>query len=431
MGQAHLRVEPRRRLKKGEMMSPYLDLNKDLTPQQIDLKGQAHRFAEEVLRPASIKLDAVADPEDVIKPDSILWDVFRSAYELGYHSQGLPESLGGVNLSPLERHIVSEEMGWGSADFSIALGVAAFPFALAAGSGNPELIREYVVPFSQDRQAKYIGCWAVSEPERGSDAVYVGDGLGRRPGFCFEANAKLDGDEWVISGQKAAWVSNGTIATHALAFLCVDPSLGMAGTGIAFVPLDLAGVSRGRPLNKLGQRALNQGEIFFDNVRIPKSYMLVEPAGYPYAAERILAGANSGMGATFTGVARAAFEEALAYCKQRVQGGKPLCEHQLVQKKLFDMFVKVESARALSRAVMIYNATSKPPATRYSIAAKVYCTEVAFEVASDAVQLFGGMGLCKELLVEKLFRDARTAMIEDGSNEVLSLAAAGQLIHKY
>jgi len=412
-------------------VSTYLDLNKDLTPQQIALKEQVHRFAEEVLRPASVKLDAVADPEEVIKPDSILWDVLRTAYELGYHAQGLPEVLGGANLAPLERHIVAEEMGWGSADFSIALGVAAFPFTMAAMSGNQELMRDYVVPFSQDRQAKYVGCWAITEPQHGSDVGAMGAELARQPEIHFDTNAKPDGDEWVINGQKSAWVSNGTIATHALTFLCVDPSLGMAGSGIAFIPLDLPGVSRGRPLNKLGQRALNQGEIFFDNLRIPRSYMLVQPAGYPWTFEVVLAAANAGMGATFTGVARAALEEALAYCKQRVQGGKPLCEHQLVQKKLFDMFIKVESARAFSRAAMIYNATTMPPATHYSIASKVYCTQVAFEVASDAVQLFGGMGLCKELLVEKLFRDARASMIEDGSNEVLALAGATQLIQKY
>ena len=116
-------------------MSTYLDLNKDLTPQQIALKEQVHRFADEVLRPAAVKLDAIADPEEAIKPDSVLWKTLRTAYELGYHAQGLPEALGGANLSPLERHIVNEEMGWGSADFSIALGVAAFPFAMAAMSG--------------------------------------------------------------------------------------------------------------------------------------------------------------------------------------------------------------------------------------------------------------------------------------------------------
>jgi alkylation response protein AidB-like acyl-CoA dehydrogenase len=235
----------------------------------------------------------------------------------------------------------------------------------------------------------------------------------------------------VINGQKAAWVSNGTIATHACTFLSVDPGEGVAGGGVAIIPLDLPGISRGKPLNKLGQRGLNQGEIFFDNVRLPKHYMVVQPPAYPFIIDGILATANAGMAAVFTGVARAAFEEALTYCRERVQGGKPICEHQLVQKQLFDMFIKVESARALSRAAMTYNATTIPPATQYSIAAKVYCTQAAFEVSSDAIQLHGGYGLAKEFLVEKLFRDARASMIEDGTNEVLTLAGARKLIDSY
>ena len=149
---------------------------------------------------------------------------------------------------------------------------------------------------------------------------------------------------------------------------------------------------------------------------------------YNMVGDMILAGANSGMGAVFTGVARAAFEEAMAYCKQRVQGGKPLCEHQLVQRKLFDMFTKVESARYLSRAAIVYNSVTMPPVSMYSVASKVHCTQVAFEVASDAIQLLGGYGLSKDFLVEKLFRDARASLIEDGANDVLALGGAWQLI---
>ncbi len=200
---------------------------------------------------------------------------------------------------------------------------------------------------------------------------------------------------------------------------------------MAIVPLDLPGVSRGKPLNKIGQRGLNQGEIYFDNVRLPKHYMVVQPPAYPFIIDGILATANAGMSAIFTGVARAAFEEALIYCRERVQGGRPICEHQLVQKQLFDMFIKVESARALSRGAMTYNATTIPPATQYSIAAKVYCTQAAFEVSSDAIQLHGGYGLAKDFLVEKLFRDARASMIEDGTNEVLTLAGARKIIDQY
>jgi alkylation response protein AidB-like acyl-CoA dehydrogenase len=343
----------------------------------------------------------------------------------------LPESLGGVSLSPLARHIYAEEMGWASADFAISLGVAPFPFNFAAMGGSPRLTDEIVRPFAEDRGAKYIGCWAITEPRHGSDSLYVGSGQFTRPETAFDLFARQDGDDWIINGQKSAWVSNGTIATHALTFLGVDRSRGSAGSAVAIIPLNLPGVTRGRPLDKLGQRALNQGEIYFDEVRIPGDYMLVPTEAYPFIIESVLAGANAGMGAIFTGVARAAFEEALSYTRQRVQGGTAICEHQAVQLKLMDMFVRIEAARQLSRAAMGYNSETVPPALQYSVASKVFCTQAAFSVASDAVQLHGGIGLAKGVLVEKLLRDARASMIEDGTNEVLSLGAARRVIDSY
>ena len=411
-------------------MTTYLELNKQLTFDESNIKEQVHRFGVEVLRPAAAALDPLT-PEQVIAGGSPLWDAFRKAYELGFHSSGLPEAFGGVNLSPLARHIYAEEMGWASADFAIALGVAPFPFNFAAIGGNPALIDEIVRPFAEDREARYVGCWAITEPQHGSDSLLVGDAQFSRPETAFDLNAREDGDEWVINGQKSAWVSNGTIATHALTFLGVDRSRGSAGSAVAIIPLDRPGVTRGKPLDKLGQRALNQGEIFFDEVRIPRHHMLVPTQAYPFIIESVLAGANAGMGAIFTGVARAAFEEALAYSRGRVQGGAPICEHQAVQLKLMDMFVRVEAARQLSRAAMAYNSQTSPPALQYSVASKVFCTEAAFTVSSDAVQLHGGIGLAKGMLVEKLFRDARASMIEDGTNEVLSLAAARRVIDSY
>ena len=143
--------------------------------------------------------------------------------------------------------------------------------------------------------------------------------------------ARKDGDSFVISGQKAAWVSNGTIATAAALFTAVDMGDGQPGNGAFLVPLDDPGVSRGKPLDKIGQRALNQGEIFFDGVRIPANYMVVPPQMYPIAADMVLTQANGGMGVTFVGVARAALELAVDYAKERVQGGVPIIEHQSVK----------------------------------------------------------------------------------------------------
>jgi len=414
----------------------YLDLNLQLTPTQIALKEETHRFAAEIARPASVALDKLADPQDVIKPDSVFWDVWRKHYELERHLAGMPEELGGANLTGLDMHIMAEEMGWGSVDFAIGLGACGMPFSMgllaSQMSGNQRLMDEIVMPYVKDREAKYIGCWAITEPQHGSDTA--GASLPEymsNPAISLDTHGKRDGDDWLINGAKAAWVSNGTIATHAMVHFAVDRSKGPASTAIGLIPLDLPGISKGKPLNKIGQRALNQGEVFFDNVRIPDYYVFVPPELYPFAGDMILATANGGMGSTFTGLARAAFEEAMSYCKQRIQGGKPLCEHQLVQRKLFDMFIKVESARQLSRAVLTHNADAMPPLSRYGVASKVYGTQVAFEVASDAVQLFGGMGLSKECLVEKLFRDARAGLIEDGANDTLALAATRSLIDNF
>jgi len=406
-------------------METYLELETRLPDEYRTLKENVHRFAKEVVRPTAAALDQLADPQEVIASGSVLWTFLKKAYRLGYHAAGIPSELGGLGLNGLGMHIFLEEMGWGGADLALTLGVASFPFAALAATGNRELIDKFVKPFVEDREARFIGCWPVTEPQHGSDwatALFGGDG---EPDMSGHVVAQREGDSYVINGQKAAWVSNGTIATHGLVILIADPSRGpIMGRGVAFVPLDLPGVSKGKPLNKLGQRALNQGEIFFDNARIPRHYMLVAPDKPAELVSARGGGPNGAVGAVFTGVARAALEAAIDYCKNRIQGGKPISEHQLVQKRLFEMFTKVEACRLLSRAAMTYNSEAAIPAMEYAIASKTFCTQAAFEVASDALQLFGGNGLSKEYPVEKLFRDARAALIEDGTNEVLSLVGA-------
>ncbi|MBU3917564.1 acyl-CoA/acyl-ACP dehydrogenase [bacterium] len=404
-------------------MSTYLDLNFDLTAEQIAIKDETHKFAKEVLRPASIELDKLEDPEEVIK-SPIFWNVMKKGYKLGYHTIFIPDTWGGIGLDPLEVHIVLEELGWGSVDFTIGLGVSCFPAFMASMLPTDRLADEIIKPLCDNTDASIVGCWGITEPEHGSDTLSPGTPDFHNPGITGQTTAYLDGDEWVIQGQKSAWVSNGTIATHSLVYLTIDGSMGMAGGGIAIVPLNLPGVKKGKPLNKMGQRALNQGEIYFDKVRIPKDYMLVDPESYEAMLDITLATANASMGAIFTGLARAAYEEALKYTKQRIQGGKALFEHQLIKHKLFNMFMKIEAARQLSRAALVYNMNNTPPLTEYSIASKVFCTNTAFEVCSEAVQLFGGNGLSKEYPIEKFFRDARAGMIEDGANDSLMLTAA-------
>ncbi len=406
---------------------PYLDLDLTLTDEQQALKRASHEFARDVVRPASIALDALPSPQSVIE-SPVFRRVLGQAFELGYHTILISDVYGGMGLSPLEVHLVLEELGWGSAGLAATIGASCFPAFMGGIAPEQRIIDEIITPFATCKDASVIGCWAITEPDHGSDMLVHGTPHFEDPRCAGRVRAVRKGDEWIISGQKAAWVSNGTIASHALVYLTIDPSKGPAGGGIAVVPLDQPGVSRGRPLDKMGQRDLNQGAIHFDEARIPAEYMLVEGESYPAMLDVTLASANAAMGAMFTGVARSASELALAYARERVQGGRRLVEHQAVQKKLFDMFTKVEAARQLSRAALVYNYSNMPPKTQYSIASKVFCTQAAFEVASEAIQIFGGNGLSREYPIEKIFRDARASLIEDGSNDVLGIAAGAKLV---
>jgi acyl-CoA dehydrogenase len=392
------------------------NMNWDLSDTERAIKETAHRFAREVLRPAGIALDRLT-PEEVIADGSVFWDVHRQYLELGFDTVR-------PGLTPIEsariQFLVSEELGWGDSGFAIAFGAGGFPASLAAESGRQELAKK----FPPDK----IGCWAITEPDHGSDMIDLDSKTGGVSGQYDQPNciARPDGNEYVISGQKSAWVSNGTIATAAALFTAVEMIDGSRGGAVFLVPLDLPGVGRGKPTDKIGQRALNQGEIFFDSVRVPPDYMVVPPVNYAMQAQVTLAVANTGMGTVFAGVARSAFELALDYARERIQGGRPIIEHQSVKARIFEMYRRVEAARALNFNVAMLNAGRKPNLTA-AIASKVTSTQTAFEVASMAFQIFGGAGITKEYPIEKIFRDARISMIEDGCNEVLGLLGASQL----
>ncbi len=408
----------------------YLDIDLDLTEEDIELKMAAHRFAREVMRPIARKLDEMT-PEQVIAKDSPFWDFMRKAYELGYHTILIPEPYGGMDLTSKQQAIIYEELAWGSVGLTVGIGVAAFPSFGASLVAEEALIEKIIEPFCRCRDASIVGCWGITEPDHGSDTLVPHYPSFSDPAIKSQCRAKPDGDHYILNGQKSAWVSLGTVSTHCALFCQIDPSMGHAGGGIFALPLDLPGISKGAPLNKIGQRDLNQGEIFFDNVRVPAEYLIAGPEAYEALLEITLSATTALMGVFSAGLARAAFEEALEYAKNRVQGGKALIEYPNIQAKLFHMFSKVETSRLMSRAAYIFNQSTSTPAEEYSVVAKVYGTQAAFDVAHEAIQIFGGNGLTKEYHIEKLFRDARAMLIEDGSNDTLAIAGGHKLIHSY
>jgi alkylation response protein AidB-like acyl-CoA dehydrogenase len=403
----------------------YADIDINLTEEQKAMRDLMRKFGAEVMRPAGIKLDKLADPAEVIAPKSILWDVFKQYRALGLHATGMSKLIGGSleDMDPMMGILMLEEMGYWDAGLAISLGVSGMPFAYCQVSPDPELralARQYV----EDKDCKLIGCWGITEPDHGGDWSLGKDRPECRPSL----RGVLKGDEFILNGQKSAWVSNGTIATHSVLHIGLEPARGMQGQGVAICPLDLPGITRGKPLDKLGQRPLNQGEIFFDDVRLPKKYMLITPA--PVGTVVTRAGGGSPMGSMavmFAGLARAALDEGIKYAKTRVQGGVPIIEHKNIQLKIFQMFMMTEAARSLARRMQMYNMTSGANSMMHTMAGKWLSTETAFKVASDAIQICGGNGLSKAYVIEKIFRDARTAMIEDGTNEALALSSMTEL----
>jgi alkylation response protein AidB-like acyl-CoA dehydrogenase len=384
------------------------------------------KFSMEVMRPAGIELDRMASPKDVIASGSVLWEVHKKFRELGLHTLQIPESLGGMGgqIDPVAAIQIYEQMGYADAGLTISLSASARTFHLAALFSNPD-IQQLARDFCEDREGKMIGCWAITEPDHGTDW-----GMGNAIPECGPSvRAVLKGNEYILNGEKSAWVSNGTIATHATLHVGLEPGRGMQGHGLAILPLDLPGITRGKPLDKMGQRPLNQGGIFFEDVVLPKKYMVVpSPDFLNTRAGQGLAAVNGGMAIVFAGLARAAFDEAFRYSKERIQGGVPIFEHANIKQKLMKMFAQTEAARAAARQMALYNwKNPSSPSVTHAVAAKCFSTQTAFDVASDAIQILGGYGLAKEYPVEKMFRDARTSMIEDGCNDALAIKAAEYL----
>ncbi len=385
-----------------------------LTDVESEFQQTLRHFAVNVMRPLGRKIDALS-AADIIAEGSPFWEWRRRYAELGVDVTALFE------MTPEVRSrlfcIILEELGYGDGGLAISASAAMLPYYMSALFGNEFLMERF--------PQELIGCWAITEPDHGSDTLDPNGMILHPEGRYGRPNtvARIHSDRVVVNGQKSAWVSNGTIAEVCILYCAVDTGDGPdpAKGCVLVLPLDLPGISRGKPLEKLGQRGDPQGEIFFEDVEVPLEYMLAGPEDFQRAVYCIHAEANVLMGAIWTGVARSAYDMAHEYAQQRRQGGVPICRHQMVAWRLFHMFRRVESSCALTRRAYLYNQTSPVPALQAAMAAKVEATQTSFDVASEALQIFGGNGLTHEYPIEKIMRDARASMIEDGCNYVLAI----------
>jgi acyl-CoA dehydrogenase len=373
-----------------------------LSDDERALQETARKFAREAMRPKAAHCD-----EHSVFPREII----QQASELGVMNMTIPQELGGVGLSHLAQCLVAEELSWGCAGMAtsmIANDLALLPIHIA---GSKEQKERFVRPFTEKFKLTSFG---LTEPGAGSDVAGM------------TTTARRDGDHYVINGQKQ-WITNGEYADQYTLFCTTDRSKRHKGIMAIVIEGRPKGFSTGKHENKMGQRASNTVTLTLEDVRVPVANRLGEEGeGFRIAMETL--DNSRPLTAMFAvGVARAAYEHAVDYAKQRVQFGKPIADLQAVQFMIADMAKDIHAARLLSwQSAQLLDDGQKN--TLISSYAKCFAADMAMRVTTDAVQVFGGYGYSKEYPVEKLMRDAKLIQIYEGTSQVQRVVMAREIL---
>ncbi|WP_406082844.1 acyl-CoA dehydrogenase family protein [Micromonospora zamorensis] len=397
----------------------------DLNEEQRDLRDWVHGFAAEVVRPAAAEWDEREDTP---------WPVIQEAAKVGLYGF---EFLATCWADPtgLSLPIASEELFWGDAGIGLSIFGTSLAVAAIYGAGTPDQMVEWVPQCFGDVDSPAVAAFCTSEPEAGSDV-----GAMRTRAVYDEAT-----DEWVLNGQKA-YATNGGIAGVHVVTASVDPILGSRGQAAFVVPPGTPGLAATRKLRKLGLRASHTADVFLDDVRVPGRCLLggrdalLERLDRARSGQRVTGQAamrtfelsRPTVGAQALGVARAAYEYALDYAKDRVQFGRPIIENQAVAFALADMRMEIDAARLLVWRASWMGRNNRPFTAGEGSMSKLKAGEVAVSVTEKAVQLLGGAGFLRDHPVERWYRDAKIYTIFEGTSEiqrlVISRAISGMQI---
>jgi acyl-CoA dehydrogenase len=377
----------------------------ELTPEQEEIRRLCRDFAANEIRPVSLAVDE-ADTE-------VPWDVWSRAAAIGLTSFMLPEELGGGGMTDcLTGCIVQEELSHGCAGIGNLITSNGFFAEPVLALGDDDQRRRWIEPLTGDKPP--LTALATTEPEAGSDAASIRTG------------ARRDGDGYVIRGQKS-WISNGGVAEACVVFATVQPGSGHRGVTAFVLESGDEGVSWGPPMRKMGQRAILNTELFLDDVRVPADRRLGEEGDGFRGLMQTFDRSRVTLGASATGLARAALEYATQYARERVQFGKPIGEHQAVSFRLADMALRVDASRLLVwRAAKLIDAGER--ATTEAAMAKLHASETAMWCSWAALQTLGGWGYSREHPVEKWMRDAKLEEIEEGTSDIQRLIIARGLV---
>jgi alkylation response protein AidB-like acyl-CoA dehydrogenase len=368
-----------------------------LTPEQRELRELAHEFAANELRPIASEWDA---------KDDFPRDLLPKAARLGLTATRIPREYGGVEVDAVTASIVAEELSWGCAGLAATIGATQFPVRPLLRFGTEEQKERYLPMLASEEGC--LAAFATTETQGGSDVSSM------------RTSARRDGDEWVLNGEKC-YVTNGGIAELTLVFARAE-----GGISAFLVERGDPGVSAGRKEDKIGLRSSHTGSLVLAEARIPANRLIGEAGGGFLVAMDFFEHSRPQVAAGAVGVARAAFEYATEYAREREAFGKPILAKQGVSFKLADMAMEIEAARLLTwRACAALDAGED--AGLVGSYAKAFAADAAMRATTDAVQILGGAGIMRDHPVEKWFRDAKVFQIVEGTSEIQRHVIAGYL----
>jgi len=371
-------------------------LDFDHTSEQETVRKMVRDFVAKEITPNAAEWD---------REEKFPWDVWKKMGETGIIGTVIPEEYEGSGMDNITHAIVAEELGYGCTSMR---GTYSVQVSLVAKTilayGTEEQKQKYLPGMAL---GSIIGCYGLTEPDSGSDAASM------------SSTAEEDGDYYILNGNKM-WITNAGIADVAMIFAKTDKSAGAKGITAFLVEKDTPGYSTEKIHQKLGLRASDTSEIILDNVRVHKDCILGEKGKGFRVALAALDNARFTVAAGCVGAAQSALDTAKQYAKDRVQFGKPIAGHQLVQQLIANMVLDIECGRLLVyRAGHMKN--KKVPNTRETSLAKYFCTEMVNRVAYNAIQVLGGYGFSGEYPLERIYRDARVNTLYEGTSQIQQL----------
>jgi alkylation response protein AidB-like acyl-CoA dehydrogenase len=373
-----------------------------LPPEYGELRASVRALADAKIAPRAAHTDEAAE---------FPWEVHAALAQSGFNAAHIPEQYGGAGADALATAIIIEEVARACASSSLIPAVNKLGTLPLLTVGSQQLRDRYLPPVAR---GEAMFSYALTEPESGSDAASM------------TTRAVRDGDEWVLTGTKR-WITGAGESLYYTVFAVTDPQAGAKGISAFVVEKDDPGLSFGAAERKLGIKGSPTREMYFDSCRIPEWRLIGDEGTGLATALRTLDHTRVTIAAQAVGIAQGALDAALAYTGQREQFGSAIGEFQGVQFMLADMAMKTEAARALTYAAASKSQSSTSDLSYFGASAKCFAADVAMEVTTDAVQLFGGYGYVKDYPVERMMRDAKITQIYEGTNQIQRIVIAREL----